>query len=66
MVSVDSNNDPSDLVWGCEAIGRVINRNPRQTYHLLESKTLPARKVGHQWVASRRNLRAFLVGEVER
>jgi hypothetical protein len=56
----------TDLVWGSVEIGRVINRKPRQVYHLLETKTLPARKIGHQWVASRRKLLAFLVGEVER
>jgi hypothetical protein len=56
----------TDLVWGCEAIGKIINRNNRQTFHLLESGALPAKKVGHRWVASRSRLLAFLVGERDR
>jgi hypothetical protein len=60
-VSVNTDDYASDLIWGCDEIGRFINRKPRQVYHLLESKRLPARKVGHQWVASRRKLLAFLV-----
>jgi hypothetical protein len=44
-------------------ISDEINRNPRQTYHLLKTGALPARKVGGKWVASRRQLRAALIGE---
>ena len=33
-----------DVVWGAEAVGRVINRNPRQTYHLLQTGALPAER----------------------
>ena len=46
-----------DLLWGAEAIGRVINRTPRQTFHLLENNLLPfAKKVGGKWACSRRAL----------
>lgn len=59
--SIDSTELPEnqtlDLVWGAAAIGAVINRTPKQTFHLLESKQLPARKSGGKWVASRRLLR---------
>lgn len=50
-------NRPLDLVWGAAAIGAVINRTPKQTFHLLENNQLPARKSGGKWVASRRLLR---------
>ena len=56
-----------DIVWGATAIGKVINRNRRQTYKLLEGGKLPATKVGQTWVAARgysrlhsRHLSAFM------
>lgn len=56
-------NPQIDLVWGAKAIGQEINRNARQTYWLLESGRLPAKKIGDQWVAERGKLRAALVGD---
>ena len=29
-------SDSDDIVWGARAIGREVNRSPRQAYHLLE------------------------------
>lgn len=50
-----------ELVWGATEIGRVINRSPRSTYHMLERGDLPAKKVGGKWVAERGQLhRLFL------
>jgi hypothetical protein len=48
------NAPPADslIVWGAEAIGRVIGRNPRQTHYLLEKGALPARKVRGLWCAN--------------
>jgi hypothetical protein len=54
---------PEDLVWGGSAIARVIGRTDRQTFHMLDAGALPAQKVGGRWVASRKKLLAFLVGE---
>jgi hypothetical protein len=51
------NLDDPDYLWGCAAIAAVIERNKRQTFHLLESGSLPARKVGATWVAKRAELR---------
>jgi hypothetical protein len=45
----------AELVWGAERIGEVIGRNERDTYHLLKTGRLPARKAG-TWVANRRDL----------
>jgi hypothetical protein len=53
----------TDILWGARAIGREINRSPRQTYGLLESGALPATKVGATWVSSRRKLRLHVTGD---
>lgn len=47
---------PLDLVWGAKAIGAVINRTERETFGLLESGELPAKKIRRRWVASRGKL----------
>ena len=52
-------NPESDLVWGGEGVGRVINRTKQQVYHLLEIGALDgaAAKIGHKTiVGSRRAL----------
>jgi hypothetical protein len=48
-----------DLIWGVAAIAVEINRNQRQTFHMLENGKLPACKVGGRWCASRAGLRQF-------
>jgi hypothetical protein len=55
----------SDIIWGAEEIGRVINRNPRQVWHLLDRGEIKcARKVGGRWCASRAALlREFGAGQ---
>jgi hypothetical protein len=55
------NADSSDIVWGGADIAREINRNLRQTYHLLENHLLPARKMGRSWVSSKKALRAAVL-----
>jgi hypothetical protein len=60
--SDDTNNNPTEEerpLWGAAAIGQVINRNPRQTHHLLASGCIKsARKVGGRWTAIPAALRA--------
>ena len=46
--------DESDILWGCNAISDFIDRSPRATYHLLESKKIPAGKIGANWIGSKR------------
>ncbi|MBX9456161.1 MAG: DNA-binding protein [Rhizobium sp.] len=48
-----------ELIWGACEIGRLIGRTQRQTFHLLESGELPARKVGGRWVVERGKLLRF-------
>jgi hypothetical protein len=62
-VSIKSDDDAPDILWGAEAIGKAIGRPPRATFHLLESGAIPGRKVGSKWVASRRKLLEALFGE---
>lgn len=51
-----------DLVWGIEAIAKVIGRTPRQTYHMVQAESLPVvRQVGKRYVASRSKLIAFFM-----
>ncbi|MCI5073961.1 DNA-binding protein [Oricola sp.] len=52
-----------DIVWGASEIAKVIGRTDRQTFHLLTSGQLPAKKVGDRWVASRKKLLEALIGE---
>jgi hypothetical protein len=48
------------VIWGAEAIAKIINRTPRQTFALLDAGLLPAKKIGGRWMATRENLIAFL------
>ncbi|KQT53683.1 hypothetical protein ASG43_17760 [Aureimonas sp. Leaf454] len=52
-----------DLVWGADEIGKLIGRTRTQTFHLLASGEIPAKKVGGRWVAKRDALLRFF-GEV--
>lgn len=45
-----------DLLWGATAIAAAIGKTRRATFHLLERGTIPARKIGNQWVCSRAKL----------
>jgi len=54
-------NEPLELIWGIEEIGKVIGRTSRQTYHMLVSGNLPAKQVGNRWVAERGKLVAFFL-----
>ena len=50
-------------VWGAEAIAKLIGLSTRATFHLLENRRLPAKKVGGRWVVLPSALRGFLAGE---
>ena len=50
-----------DLIWEVAEIGKLIGRNERQTFHLLATGQLPAKKVGGRWVAERSKLIAFFM-----
>lgn len=50
-----------ELVWEVSRIAKVIGRTERQTFRLLETGQLPARKVGGRWVAERNQLLSFFL-----
>lgn len=52
---------PLELVWEVEAIAKIIGRSQRQTFHLLATGQLPAKKVGGRWVAERGKLLSFFM-----
>ncbi|MAA98684.1 MAG: hypothetical protein CMN87_10785 [Stappia sp.] len=52
-----------NIVWGAEEIARVIGRTPRQTFHLMASGQIPAKKVGGRWCAERGKLIEFFTKE---
>jgi len=51
-----------DLVWGAREIALLIGKTTRATFHLLENGQIPARKIGAQWVCSRKVLREHFEG----
>jgi len=52
-----------DIVWEVAEIAKVIGRTERQTFHLLTTGSLPGRKIGGRWVASRRKLLEAVLGD---
>lgn len=46
-------NAASDVIWGAEEIGKVINRTRRQTFGLLENGYMPGQKIGGRWCSTR-------------
>jgi hypothetical protein len=59
----DSEIESLDIVWGAAAIAKVIGRSGRQAFYLLENGSLPGRKLGGRWVASRQKLLDALIGD---
>lgn len=53
-----------DIVWEVGNIAAVIGRSERQTFYLLNSGSLPGKKVGGRWVASRRKLLEAVLGDL--
>ena len=61
---MDRDDEPLDLIWGVEDIGKLIGRNYQQTYHMISTGKLPmVKRVGERYVASRQKLVAFFMGE---
>jgi hypothetical protein len=56
---VREHDDDLGIVWGAEAIGRVINQTPRQTHYMLSRALIKAaRQCGGKWYADKAGLRA--------
>jgi hypothetical protein len=54
------NPDDPDLLWGANAIARVLGRSDVATLALLNKGAIPARKIGGRWVVPRARLIAFV------
>ncbi len=52
----DQTPETLDLIWGAQDIARFIGKTRQATYHMLEKGDLPGKKIGNQWVASRKAL----------
>ncbi|MCA1403720.1 DNA-binding protein [Ensifer sp. IC3342] len=50
-----------ELIWGAEAIAKIIGRSTRATFYMLDNGELPAKKVGGRWVAERSKLLSFFL-----
>lgn len=61
--SCSPTNSSDEIVWEVENIAKVIGRTERQTFHLLSTGQIPAKKVGGRWVASRTKLLAAVLGD---
>jgi len=60
------NDEPSDTVWGAEAIGAVIGVEAQRVYYLMKIGALngAVKKFGHRTLAgSRRKLQALVTAE---
>jgi hypothetical protein len=55
-------NRDDDIVWGARAIGEVANVSEKKSFYLLETGKIPAKKIGDQWVGSRKKIRQHLIG----
>jgi hypothetical protein len=53
----------TDLIWEVEGIAHEIGRTPRQTHYLLNQGSIPAKKLGGRWCASRKVLHDFFAAK---
>lgn len=59
----DDARNLDEPIWGVENFAKIINRTPRQTYHMLYAGQLPAKKIGERWVSTPRKLLNAIIGE---
>ncbi|QGA57244.1 DNA-binding protein [Brucella sp. 2280] len=52
-----------ELIWGINAIAKLIGRTDRQAFHMASTGQIPARKIGGRWCAERGELVAFFKGK---
>jgi hypothetical protein len=64
LQSPDNADDLDAPIWGAPAISAEIRKGLQATYHLIKTGSIPATKLGGQWVTTRRRLRAAFNGSV--
>lgn len=52
-----------DIIWGIGEIAEAIGQSFAATAYMLKKGHIPARKVGERWVASRKKLNDFFMGD---
>ncbi|WP_234836710.1 Arc family DNA-binding protein [Sinorhizobium meliloti] len=55
--------NPLNLLWEVKSISAFIGLSQRQTFHLLSTGEIPAKKVGGKWVAREGDLERFFSGK---
>jgi hypothetical protein len=60
---LQSESDFDDLLEGAQAIADYIGKSYRRTVYLLQTKQLPAWKIGTAWYSTKSKIRARLLGE---
>nr|WP_029924511.1 hypothetical protein [Ochrobactrum sp. UNC390CL2Tsu3S39] len=53
----------ADIIWGIGEIAAAIGQSFAATAYMLKKGHIPARKVGERWVASRKKLNDFFMGD---
>jgi hypothetical protein len=63
MTTAATENDLDRPVWGVTEIAKVLERNERQTFHMLQARQISALKIGGRWVSTRRRLLGPIIGD---
>jgi len=63
MDAINTTARDDDLLWGAKAFAEELNIPLRKAFYLLKAGRIPARKLGREWVGSRRHVRTAVVGE---
>jgi hypothetical protein len=56
-------DDFADLLDSGEKIAAYLGKPYRQTMYMLETRQLPAWKIGHKWHSTRTKLRRRIMGD---
>jgi hypothetical protein len=48
-------NTPNDVIWGAKKIADHIGRTLSQTYYLIRTKKIPAKKLGPRTIMARKS-----------
>ena len=59
MPSSETETLGGDILRGCAAIAAYIDREPRETFYLLQGSMLPAFKQGRIWISTKTRIREY-------
>ena len=58
-----SEDNTLDLLWGAAKIADYLNIPERKCFYILQTRQIPAKKIGDCWVASKKTLQAHFERE---